>query len=183
MRAESPITRSRRIFIVSGYVVLAVAFMLLGIMPYVRGMSAVQTQIGTAQRDIDSRLSARKTLDQVEKQLRLIRLQVRDFDRLLPDSQNVGDFMEKLSHERDDAGMKDSTVHSLPVITLNRCQQRPIEITGTCTYSQFDEFLKRLEKLDRKSSVSHLSVEADTAMTGKVNVSLQLSIYNTKPAN
>jgi Tfp pilus assembly protein PilO len=105
---------------------------------------------------------------------------VRNHDRLLPANQDLGPFMEQLSHELDNAGMKETTVRALPPIALGKSQQLPIEIEGTCTFEQFHDFLVRLEGLPRLSSVSKLSVEADTPMTGKVTVLLQLSIYNTK---
>jgi Tfp pilus assembly protein PilO len=169
--------------IVSGYGTIVAAFVLVGVVPYLRDVAAIRSGISADQREIETRQASQKQLEQVKSQVHFIQLQVGNHDRLLPDSQNVGDFMEKLSHERDNAGMKDGSVHSLPLISLSRCQQLPIEISGTCTYTQFHDFLIRLEGLERMSSVSKLSVEADTGMSGKVNVSLQLSIYNTKPAS
>ncbi|MGN6371111.1 MAG: type 4a pilus biogenesis protein PilO [Phycisphaerae bacterium] len=182
MPANSAATRYRRMMICGGYGAIAVAFVLLCAVPYVRNVTRIRAQIVQEQREIDSRKAARQQLEQVRGQVHFIGLQVANHDRLLPETQNVGEFMEKLSNERDAAGMKDGSVHSLPVISLQRCQQLPIEISGTCTFSQFHDFLVRLEGMERMSSVSKLSVDADTAMSGAVNVSLQLSIYNTKPA-
>ena len=111
-------------------------------------------------------------------------MQVGNHDRLLPANQDLGPFMEDLSKELDSAGMKDSsTVKALASIPLGKSQQLPIEVTGRCTFSQFHDFLVRLEHLPRMSSVSHLSVEADAQMTGTVTVQLTLSIYNTKPGS
>ena len=183
MPANSTVARSRRTFIMTGYGILAAGFVIVGVFPYLRDVSSIRSQIASDQREIETRRASQKQLEHVKSQVHFIELQVGNHNRLLPDTQNVGDFMEKLSHERDTAGMKDGSVHSLPLISLSRCQQLPIEISGTCTYSQFHDFLMRLEGLERMSSVSKLSVEADTAMSGKVNVSVQLSIYNTKPAS
>jgi Tfp pilus assembly protein PilO len=182
MPANSAATRYRRMFIGAGYGAIAGAFALLCVVPYVHNVSKIRAAIVQEQREIEARKAAKQQLEQVRGQVHFVGLQVANHERLLPDAQNVGEFMEKLSNERDAAGMKDGSVHSLPVISLTRCQQLPIEISGTCTFSQFHDFLVRLEGMQRMSSVSKLSIDADTAMSGAVNVSLQLSIYNTKPA-
>ena len=181
MPANSAATRYRRMFIGTGYGAIAGAFVLLCVIPYVHSVSKIRAGIAQEQREIESRKVAQQQLEQVRGQVHFIGLQVGNHDRLLPETQNVGEFMEKLSNERDAAGMKDGSVHSLPKISLSRCEQLPIEISGTCTFSQFHDFLVRLEGLQRISSVSKLSIDADTALSGSVNVSLQLSIYNTKP--
>ena len=145
----------------------------------------IRAGIADQNREIESRKAAATAqLEQVRGQVHFIALQVGNHDRILPDTQNVGEFMEKLSNERDAAGMKDGSVHSLPQVSRTEpgCQQLPIEISGTCTFSQFHDFLVRLEGMQRMSSVSKLAIDADTSMSGSVNVSLQLSIYNTKPA-
>ena len=180
MPANSAATRYRRMFIGAGYGGIAVAFVVLCVIPYVHSVSTIRAGIAQQQREIESRKAAHQQLEQVSGQVHFISLQVENHDRLLPETQNVGEFMEKLSNERDAAGMKDGSVHSLPLISLTRCQQLPIEISGTCTFAQFHDFLVRLEGMQRMSSVSKLSIDADTAMSGSVNVSLQLSIYNAK---
>ena len=182
MPANSAATRYRRMFIVSGYGIIAGAFVLLCVLPYVHQVASIRAAITKQQGEIEARRAAQRQLEDVSSQARFIELQVGNHDRLLPESQNVGDFMEALSHERDKSGMKDGSVHSLPVISLTRCQQLPIEISGTCTFSQFRDFLVRLEGMQRMSSVSKLSIDSDTAISGAVNVSVQLSIYNTKSA-
>lgn len=182
MPANSAVTRYRQMVLLCGYGAIAVAFVAACVLPYLHDVGAIRAGIAGKQQEIEAHRAAQKQLEQVSGQVRFIELQVSNHDRLLPESQNVGDFMEQLSHERDNAGMKDGSVHSLPVITLTRCQQLPIEISGTCTFSQFEDFLVRLEGMQRMSSVSKLSIDSDTAMSGAVNVCVQLSIYNAKPS-
>jgi Tfp pilus assembly protein PilO len=184
MPANAAMARGRKLFVMSGYLVLVAGFVAIGLIPHLRKASAVEAGIENEQREISSRLSAKRELDEITQKVQLINMQVGNHDRLLPVNQDLGPFMEDLSKELDSAGMKDSsTVRALPSMTLGKSQQLPIEVTGTCTFSQFHDFLVRIEHLPRLSSVSHLSVEADTPMTGKVAVQLTLSIYNTKPGS
>ncbi len=178
MRADAKNAKSGRAFIAAGYLAIVAGFAGFGLLPYLRNAAAVQARIDATQRQIAARLQAKVELEDITKKVRFINLQVGNHDRLLPAVQDLGPFMEQLSHELDNAGMKEVTVRALPPITLGKSQQLPIEVGGTCTFSQFHEFLVHLERLSRMSSVSHLSVEADTPMTGKVTVQLTLSIYN-----
>ncbi len=184
MPADSAIARGRKWFVVGGYAVIAAGFLAIGLIPHLEKASAVEAGIASEQAEISSRVAAKRELDDITQKVQLINMQVGNHDRLLPANQDLGPFMEELSKELDSAGMKESsTVRALPSVTLGKSQQLPIEVTGTCTFSQFHDFLVRLEHLPRMSSVSHLSVEADTPMTGKVAVQLTLSIYNTKPGS
>ncbi len=178
MPADSTHVRTGRLFIMSGYGAIAAAFVVLALIPYFRKTGSVQSQIAATQREINARAEARQQLTDITKKVEFINLQVGNHDRLLPTAQDLGPFMEQLSHELDNAGMKEITVRALPPIVLGKSQQLPIEVGGTCTFAQFHEFLVHLEHLSRMSSVSHLSVEADTPMTGRVSVQLTLSIYN-----
>lgn len=171
---------NRRMFIVGGYIAIVAGFAAFGVLPYLRGAAVIQTKIQASEREINSRMEASRQLQDITKKVQFINLQVGNHDRLLPTAQDLGPFMEQLSHQLDNAGMKEITVRALPPITLGKSQQLPIEVSGTCTFAQFHEFLVHLEHLSRMSSVSHLSVEADTPMTGKVAVQLTLSIYNAK---
>jgi Tfp pilus assembly protein PilO len=183
MPADPALARSRRYVILGGYGALVAAFIAVGLLPYLHGASVVNADIVASQRQIAARLEAKHQLNDVVKQVQFINMKVGNHDRLLPPVQDLGPFMEQLSHELDRAGMKEVTVRALPPITLGKSQQLPIEVSGSCTFSQFHEFLVHLEKLSRMSSVSHLSVESDTPMTGKVSVQLTLSIYNAKSAS
>jgi Tfp pilus assembly protein PilO len=183
MPADPALARTRRLFVLGGYGTIFTAFLAVGLIPYLHSSAAVKADIAASQRQIAARLDAQRQLADVTKEVQFINMQVGNHDRLLPAVQDLGPFMEQLSHELDRAGMKEVTVRALQPITLGKSQQLPIEVGGTCTFAQFHEFLVHLEKLSRMSSVSHLSVDADTPMTGKVTVQLTLSIYNARAAS
>lgn len=109
-----------------------------------------------------------------------IRFEVRNYDRLVPPHKDLGVFLGQLTHELEHTGMKDTAVRVLAPSALRRCEQLPIEVHGTGTFSEFHAFLTALEALPRMSSVSRLTIEADSLMNGHVNTELTLSIYNTK---
>jgi Tfp pilus assembly protein PilO len=175
---------TRPLVTVIGFGALILGFAAFSILPFWRRMSTLDAEIGNLRQRIAETDSQVRTLKALQSQSQLIQHEVRNYDRLVPASQDLGPFLEQLSRELDNAGLKDSTKQVLPATVLGKCQQLPIEIRGTGTFAQFRQFLLRLEELPRMSSVSKLTIEtADPAMTGKVAVDLTLVIYNTKPAS
>jgi len=181
MPANSNIVRSRRFLILGGYAALTAVFVLLVVLPYMRGMSASEANIAKTQQEINTNLQKKGELSKVEKNIELLKRQVANYPRLVPENQEIGLFLEQLSKELDAAGMKDIDHKALASQTLGKTQMLPIELHGNATFDQFRTFLVRLEHLQRMCSVGKLEVQADTEMSGKVNVDLTLFIYNTKP--
>lgn len=177
-------SRSRALFLAGGYAAIVMAFLVVGVIPCVRGAKAAREDIDRCHADIGSRQIKTQQLQSVKQQVELIKLETRDFDRLVPPNQDLGTFLQQLNEQLAAAGMRDMSYHNLPAspTPLGRSEKLPIEVRGRGTFAQFQDFLKRLEKLPRLSSVGHLSVDADTDMNGSVEVQLMLYIYNAKPA-
>jgi Tfp pilus assembly protein PilO len=182
MPADPAATRSRQMFIAGGYSLIVVTFVVVCLLPYFRNVSKIQADIASAQKEIATRQEKAKTLEDVRQRVQLVQLQVRKFDRLVPSNQDLGPFLEQLSRELYQAGLKDISVRNLAVDALGKSQKLPIEVGGTGTFDQFHRFLIHLENLPRMSSVEKLSIESDTPMQGDVHVQLTLNIYNTNPA-
>jgi Tfp pilus assembly protein PilO len=179
--ARKPSTRSNAILLGTGYAVIAVGFLLAGVLPVERGMAAANADIRRQQDEINARIARGRELQDLKGQVALLELETRDFDRLVPPNQDLGPFLTQLYEQLGATGMKDISVRNLAPIPLGRSQKLPIEVRGKGTYAQFHEFLTRLENLPRLSSVGKLSVDADTDMNGNVDVQLTLFIYNAKP--
>ena len=183
MAANTSKRTSRRIVSLAGFGVLFLGFAALSLFPYWRQTSSLRGEINQLEQQIAQSQSQVGQLKTLQREAQMIHLEVRNYDRLVPGNQDLGPFLAQLSGELDNAGMKDITVRALPPITLGKCQQLPIEVRGVGSFSQFHDFLVRLERLPRMSAVSKMTIESDTGMTGKVTVDLTLSIYNTKPAS
>jgi len=180
--ANKPRTHSNGILLGTGYAVLAVGFILAGVVPVVRGMNAANADIRRHQDEINARIDRARELQNLKGQVALIELETRDFDRLVPPNQDLGAFLTQLYEQLGAAGLKDISVRNFAPIPLGRSQKLPIEVRGKGTYAQFHEFLTRLENLPRLSSVGKLTIDADTDMNGTVQVQLTLFIYNAKPS-
>lgn len=178
--AETATKKGKGRWIGGGYTAIVGTFgVLIGVaLVHAHG---VEKAIGATQAEIAQREQTDVTLSGLEQKIKLIKLQVNDYDRLVSPNQDLGEFLKQLTQARDEVGLRDVTISTLAVTTRNKSQELPIEIKGTGTFAQFHEFLQRLETLPRMSSVKHLSVEAvDPTMSGKVSIELTLSIYSTK---
>ena len=178
--ASNPASRkSRQLFLTAGYAVLFTAFVAFAALPYARGMAAARSDITRFQQEIASRQDKAHQLDVIQRRLQMVDLQTRNFDRLVPANQNIGPFLDELTQEQRNAGMRDTSVSELQATPLGKSQRQPIEVHGRGTFAQLHEFLVRLENLGRMSSVGKLSIEADADMDGNVTAQLTLFIYNT----
>ncbi len=170
---------SNRFFLAGGYTVLLAAFAFFGLL-HMRGVSAAHAATAQDQENIDARLARTRELRDVSAQVDEITLETRDFDRLVPPNQDFGTFLEDVANLLTDVGMHDVSFHNLSVNALGRSERLPIEVRGSCTFSQFHTFLTRLEGLKRLSSVGKMSIDASSDMNGEVEVQLTLFIYNAK---
>lgn len=181
MPANNSIARTRKIFIVTGYSIIFGGFLAGCVLPYLKDSRKYQSQISSQQREIATRFDKKDKFEEVSRNVKLLTLQVRKYDRLVPANQDLGTYLGEISHELDDAGIKEVTKACLAPNDKGKSLELPIEVSGSCTYPQFRQFLTRLEHFNRLSSVSKLSIEADSAMDGNVHIQLTVSIYNTKP--
>ena len=165
---------------IAGFSAIILGFLLMGYLPYYRQCQRLEAQIAAHQGTQAEAARQSTQLKEVTRRAQLIRLAVRDYSRLVPANKDLGNFLEQLSQQLTAAGMQDTAVRALAPTALGKCEQLPIEIRGTGTYTQFREFLTHLEALPRMSSVSRLHIDSDSAGSGKLTVELTLSIYNTK---
>ena len=153
-------------------------FLLAGVAPAMHHISAAKAEIQNYEQDISNRIARGKELQNVRDQVQLAELNTRDIDRLVPPNQDLGTFLTQLYNQAGAAGMSDISVRNLAPTMLTHSQKLPIEIHGKGTYAQFRDFLVRLENLPRLSSVGKLAIDADSDMSGNVEVQLTLFIYS-----
>ncbi|HVS71132.1 MAG TPA: type 4a pilus biogenesis protein PilO [Phycisphaerae bacterium] len=178
--AENAAKKTKGRWVAGGYGAIVLTFGVLIGGAAVRGR-AVEKTIGAKEQEISQREQTQVTLTGLDQKIKLIKLQVNDYDRLVSPNQDLGEFLKQLNQARDQVGLRDVTISTLALTTRNKSQELPIAIRGTGTFVQFHDFLQRLETLPRMSSVKHLSVEAaDPTMSGRVSIELTLSIYSTK---
>ncbi len=143
--------------------------------------AGVRKEITATELKIGERQQTAAVAEMLDQKIKLVKLEVNDYDRLVSPNQDLGEFLKQLNQARDEVGLRDVTISTLSVTTRSKSQELPIAIRGTGSFAQFHEFLQRLETLPRMSTVKHLAVEAtDPALTGKVSIELTLSIYSTK---
>jgi len=162
---------------VGGFVTVTTAFLALGFAPYWVATRRLEGDIAEYRQRMEQSARQSELLRDLSNRAGHMVRQVRDYPRLVPASKDLGLFLGQLSQELDSSGMRDTAVRALPLTPLGKCSQLPIEVHGSGSFEQFQDFLQRLEHLERMSSVSRLEVKADDAMSGKVTVDLTLSIY------
>jgi Tfp pilus assembly protein PilO len=164
-----------------GFGVIGAFFLAISYLPYLHQRAVLRADIVQQNQQIAAIAAQTRQLKDGNAQIQLLGDKVKDYDRLVMTNQNLGSFLEQLSHELTAAGLPNAAVQAMAPVALGKCQQLPIQIHAVGTAAQCHDFLQRLETLPRKSSISHLNLEADAGMTGKVSMELTLSIYFLKP--
>ena len=168
--------RPHRFFLLAGYVILAIGFVAGVAVPHMRTASAVEADIKKYGQEIDTRLSKQRELVQVQNRVKLIELETKDYPRLVAPSQDAYPFLSLVVEQLSQANLRDLSYHNLAPVALNRSEKLPFEIRAKGTYAQFRDFLERLEKLDRLSSVGKVMIDAETDMSG--NVDIQVTLFH-----
>jgi Tfp pilus assembly protein PilO len=181
MSTKSNGSGSRQAVLGGGYTVLIAGFLIAGVLPYIRGTRAAEGDIQHLQQDIDTRLDRQRQLIEITKSVTEIKMETATLGRLLPQDQDLGSFLKELTNQFSEAGMKDISYHNLAPTPLGRSEKLPIEVKGRGTYVEFNNFLKRLEGLQRLCSVGRMVIDADADMKGDIEIQMTLYIYNSKP--
>jgi Tfp pilus assembly protein PilO len=146
--------------------------------PCVRDFRGARASIAQHQEELADLQSQAQQVKQTHSKVQLISLQVKNFDRLVPENKDLGGFLEAVSKQLSAAGIKDASTRALPATLVGKCAALPIEIRGSGTASQCFDFLQRLENLPRMCSVGRLNLQADAGMTGILSMELTVSIYS-----
>jgi Tfp pilus assembly protein PilO len=181
MPADNAPSKRKSYVSIAGFAAIFLGFVGMSYIPHWRECQSLNAQILEHKDHLAQIAEQTEELKQVNEQIHLISFDVKGYDQLVPAAQDLGTFLEQLSKELSAAGLSDSSYRAMTPTLLGKCQELPIEIHAVGTAAQCHDFLTRLEGLPRKSSVSHLTMETDAAMTGKVIMELTLSIYNLKP--
>ena len=180
MPANATPNKSRSYVSLLGFAAIFAGFLGISYVPYLRQRAALHAEILQQQQQITDISAQTRQVRETNAQIQLISARVKDYDRLVKPTQDLGGFLEQLSHELKAAGLADAAVQAMAPVVLGKCEQLPIQIHAVGTAGQCHDFLTRLEGLARKSSVSHVNIETDAGMTGKISMDLTLSIYYLK---
>jgi Tfp pilus assembly protein PilO len=104
------------------------------------------------------------TIDDLEKEVIVLRENVQNYVRILPSDSEVNDFFRKIEDFRRDSGVEISELRSQPnrtkVASSAVFDRAEYKIQFYATYAQFLQFINRLENYERFVSISSLRIQA-----------------------
>lgn len=160
-----------------GFGAVLLAFAGFCAVPYFTSIKKMDTEIAEYRAKIENGGRQSSELRDLTKQNQLLRLEVKRYDQLVPPTQDKSNFYEAVSKAQDDSGLNNVNRSTLAQNRLGRLTALPMELKITSQAANFYKFLESLEKLDRRSAVSRLNIEADSKMDGQINVDMTLSIF------
>lgn len=151
--------------------------------PYFTSMNKMKAEIVSLKQKIANSGRQSQELKDLTKQNQVLKMEVKKFDRLVPPTQDKGNFYEAVSDAQKDAKLdpKDVNAAMLASNRLGRCLALPMELHIKGDADKFYVFLEKLEGLERRSAVSKLNIETDQKMQGKIMADMTLSIFTMAP--
>jgi Tfp pilus assembly protein PilO len=168
-----------------GWVLLGVAVVMLvaatAIVYYPQSsqLQKIRTQIVTEQRALEADAQLAQTVPDLIVQLQALKTRYRDFDRKLPKSQELHEFLRQISGYLGQKELRtDGTTREEYFNTL------PITLKFKSSYLNLAGFLERVENMERLSRVQKLIINRDDKNKSEngddLDVELQMNIYFTE---
>ena len=161
-------------------IVAAVILAMIGVaslafyIPQGRKLEQIRTQITTQQRTLEASVQSVQSLPVMIQQVQALKNRYRDFDRRLPKSQELHEFLRQISGY---LGQKE--LRTASATREEHFNTLPISMKFRSSYLNLAGFLDRVENMERLSRVQKLIINNDDK-GDELDVELQMNIYFTE---
>lgn len=162
----------------AGVIVLAAAaFYVLWYRPATQHMHQLRTEIETNNHSLEVSRSKADELPTVAKTVEDLRQKLARFDRLIPNHQDLPQFLDSLESLKQRAGITKCALKPDNPQSFASYSEQSIHVDFEGDFSQVSEFLANVESMDRMARISHLSLKATDSYRGTVAVQMEVCIY------
>jgi Tfp pilus assembly protein PilO len=135
-------------------------------------------------RDLDQKLSQARqrcaVLMPLTRRVEALRAHAGDLEERLPGDGRVGDFLQQLTEQLQQAQLASLEVRPAAPLQAQRYTELPIRLGFQGTFANIYSFLGRLEGLARTKRIVELNLAADAAKPDVVRADMVLSIFCAK---
>jgi Tfp pilus assembly protein PilO len=156
---------------------LLAAYAILGWWPANRRLSTLRAEIATRSQRLDSNTARTSNLPKLANEVEFLRLKLERFDKKLPKTPAVEDFIAETAQVSGQQGIK-KLMHQPGVMRRTDLYgETPIAMSFESDFTGAFNFIRQLEEAQRLARVKTLKVRAKDAKLGLVDVNLVMNTY------
>jgi Tfp pilus assembly protein PilO len=160
-----------------GLTVVILAFYLLWCRPENNRLISLRQQIAAQQQQVRTGQAKAALLPQKMEQVEKLRVKVEQFDKRMPRTLDLGQFMRDITQLSQHAALKKLAVQpGVPRRAELYCEM-PIQLTFEGDFSSIFEFLQKTEQMQRMTRIRGLSIHGREISKGLVEVQVSMNIY------
>jgi len=168
---------------IASFVVVLVAYGLLGWYPQRSERSQLRNQIAQTQQNLAGDAADRLSIDKLEATVAELRQSTTDAQRLVPDQPELADLLRGLSDALIEQGVNGHEITTQPIEQLAHFQAIPISIEYRAPFTASYGVIEQIVSLPRLLRVDALHLMLDEGSeNGVLEVNLRLSAFVAAPA-
>jgi Tfp pilus assembly protein PilO len=158
---------------------LAAAAAVAVYLPQRRRLIEVRTAIATQKSELEAQTSKVRAVPALIRQVQTMRASYRGFDRRLPRSRDLFEFLEQIGASLDAAKLTSRSIEPGQPTAQELFHTLPIIFRCAGGYAELTDFLTRLTQMERLTRIHRLSMRADPRSEA-LDIELQVNIYFTE---
>ncbi len=152
-------------------------FVLFRYLPVKRKLKSVEQAISAQRLTIAKGNADKNQLVLFREQLNKLQNDLADYEKNIPDSRGLGEFLRKIADLMNKHKLQDQVVEPREEIKGEEFYCIPLRIQCKGTLSQMFEFYQHLQDLDRLIRIEEVKLLNDIEYTGRVSMETKAVIY------
>lgn len=169
--------RRAQLSLAGAMLVLVVGFYLLLYHPTQQRLQSLDQQLESLKRDLAANQTRARNLPFVAIEVENLRHRLEKFDKRLPRSQELGQFIGEINQLSQNAALRKLTVQPAAPKRNELYSEMPISLNFEGDFINVFNFLRQTEEMQRLTRVRSLGIRCRDSKLGTVEVQLSLSIY------
>lgn len=165
---------------------LALLYLTFAVVPKFFSLAETAREIKQLNANIDLVNSRVKRLDEMTRNLKTLRAEVKGYAKGLPGKKEIPRFLEELSQMAKKSGVKILSITPEEIETpepgktqegVEYYREMPILVTAKSGYHQLGHFINDLEEGERFVTIKDIRIQTDTKFPRKHNIKIILKTY------
>jgi type IV pilus assembly protein PilO len=174
-------SRREQLFTAVSAVLVLAGFGRLVAWPQHEHLNAARASAGQLERQVEARESMGELGIAYQQRLRELSQEAASLAAQVPETSEMGTFLEQLSEIAANLGLKDEDLTPQPPQVVGNLKVFPLELRFVSTFPALYAFLEQVEQMDRTVYVSSIHSYCEEELASRLTTELTLHIYCEAP--
>ncbi len=172
---------SRENWIMLGLAGAVVVVMILAVfIPQGKKLDSIKTSIAARKIALADGTKKAAVVPQMVRKVESMKSRYKDFDRRLPKSKEMGEFLQEITAVRAASELTEARMETGTPVSEELFNTMPIRMRFRGRYLALAELLRRLDGMQRLTRVERLVIKSSGEAPDDLDIELQMNIYFTK---